>query len=301
MAERTYRIHIAAELSGVRVELIRAWERRYGVLKPQRTAAGYRVYTDRDVALLKRLKKLTDEGVAISEAATMLPQLVSELEAEPGALGAPNHGNGKGLNLEAWREAALAAAEAYDQPRVSAVVDEVLSALPPLKAFDEVLAPLQHEVGERWHAGELSVVQEHLVSQVVRSRLVSLLHAAPDSGHRNAVLACFPEEEHEIGLLGAALRLRHSGVRVTLLGQRVPAEDLGLVVAQLRPDLVGLSAVVDRGPEEFRRTLARVMEALPPDVPVWVGGAAAQAHVEVALRLGARVFSGEDDWVKLTE
>jgi DNA-binding transcriptional MerR regulator len=302
MAERTYRIHIAAELSGVRVELIRAWERRYGVLTPQRTASGYRVYTERDVALLKRLKKLTDEGVAISEAASMVPQLLAELDAaSPAVNGTAFPGNGGEPSVDAWREAALDAALAYDQPRVSAVVDEVLSALPPLKAFEDVLAPLQREVGDRWHAGTLSVAQEHLVSQVVRSRLVSLLHAAPEEGRRHAVLACFPDEEHEIGLLGTALRLRHSGVRVTLLGQRVPADDLGRAVAALRPDIVGLSAVTNRGPEDFRLTLTRVMEALPPGVPVWVGGAAARTYGDVGLRLGARVFSGEDDWVKLTE
>ena len=299
MAERTYRIHIAAELSGVRVELIRAWERRYGVLNPQRTPAGYRVYTDRDVALLKRLKKLTDEGVAISEAAKLLPQLRAELSSEPGA--ATVTGNGHGQNLETWLEAALAAAEAYDQARVSAVVDEVLSALPPLRAFDDVLAPLQREVGERWHAGQLTVAQEHLVTQVVRARLVSLLHAAPNGGRKHAVLACFPDEEHELGLLGVALRLRHSGFRVTLLGQRMPAVDLGRAVAELRPDLVGLSVVNDKGAAVFHDTLARVMEALPQGVSVWLGGPAAQAHPEVSVRLGARLFTDEDDWLRLVE
>lgn len=297
MAERTYRIHIAAELSGVRVELIRAWERRYGVLTPQRTPAGYRVYTDRDVALLKRLKKLTDEGVAISEAAKLLPQLRAELGAQAPAF----TGSGHGANLDAWLEAALAAAGAYDQPRVSAVVDEVLAALPPLRAFDDVLAPLQREVGERWHAGQLTVAQEHLVTQVVRARLVSLLHAAPNGGRKHAVLACFPDEEHELGLLGVALRLRHSGVRVTLLGQRMPAVDLGRAVAELQPDFVGLSVVNNKGAEVFRDTLSRVVEALPGGVPIWVGGPAAQAHVEVSLRLGVRVFADEDDWLKLAE
>ncbi|MBZ4415454.1 MerR family transcriptional regulator [Myxococcus sp. RHSTA-1-4] len=298
MAERTYRIHIAAELSGVRVELIRAWERRYGVLIPQRTPAGYRVYTDRDVALLKRLKKLTDEGVAISEAAKLVPRLLAELDSEP----APALvGTVPGQNLEAWLEAALAAAEAYDQARVSAVVDEVLSALPPLRAFDGVLAPLQREVGERWHSGRLSVAQEHLVTQVVRARLVSLLHAAPGGGRKHAVLACFPDEEHELGLLGVALRLRHSGFRVTLLGQRMPATDLGRAVRELRPDLVGLSAVNNKGAEVFQDTLARVMDAVPGGLPVWVGGPAAQAHPDVCVRLGARLFSDEDDWLRLVE
>jgi DNA-binding transcriptional MerR regulator len=298
MAERTYRIHIAAELSGVRVELIRAWERRYGVLTPQRTPAGYRVYADRDVALLKRLKKLTDEGVAISEAAKLLPQLLAELDAEPAPAAT---GPGPGQSLEAWLESALAAAGAYDQARVSAVVDEVLAALPPLRAFDDVLAPLQREVGERWHAGQLSVAQEHLVTQVVRARLVTLLHAAPNGGRKHAVLACFPDEEHELGLLGVALRLRHSGIRVTLLGQRLPATDLGRAVTELRPDLVGLSAVNNKGAEVFRDTLARVMEAVPQGMPVWVGGPAAQAHPDVGVRLGARMFAEEDDWLRLVE
>ncbi|MBN9688422.1 MULTISPECIES: MerR family transcriptional regulator [unclassified Corallococcus] len=298
MAERTYRIHIAAELSGVRVELIRAWERRYGVLEPERTPSGYRVYTDRDVALLKRLKALTDEGVSISEAAKLVPQLRAELDAapSPSAEGADAR---TGAQPESWRAAVMAAAEAYDQPRVVRVLDEVLAALPPLKAFEDVLVPVQREVGERWHAGTLTVAQEHLVTQVVRERLVSLLHGAPRGGRKHAVLACFPEEEHEIGLLGVALRLRHAGVRVTLLGQRVPAEGLGETVARAKPDVVGLSAVTNRGATVFEDVLERIMDALPKGLPLWVGGPAAQAHADICERLGVRLFSHEDDWTRM--
>ncbi|GMU00497.1 cobalamin-dependent protein [Corallococcus caeni] len=298
MAERTYRIHIAAELSGVRVELIRAWERRYGVLVPERTPAGYRVYTDRDVALLKRLKALTDEGVAISEAAKLLPQLRAELEAPPPPAREATDDR-PGPQPDAWRAAVMAAAEAYDQPRVARILDEVLASLPPLKAFEDVLVPVQREVGERWHAGALSVAQEHLVTQVVRERLVSLLHGAPRGGRRHAVLACFPEEEHEIGLLGAALRLRHAGLRVTLLGQRVPAEGLGETVARAKPDVVGLSAVMNRGATVFEDVLTRLRDALPKDLPLWVGGPAAQAHADICERLGVRLFLHEDDWTRL--
>ncbi|WP_375756359.1 MerR family transcriptional regulator [Corallococcus exercitus] len=298
MAERTYRIHIAAELSGVRVELIRAWERRYGVLVPERTPAGYRVYTDRDVALLKRLKALTDEGVAISEAAKLLPQLRAELDATPPP--APDRSEDRlGSRPEEWRAEVMAAAEAYDQPRVARVLDEVLAALPPLKAFEDVLVPVQREVGDAWHAGVLSVAQEHLVTQVVRERLVSLLHGAPRGGHKHAVLACFPEEEHEIGLLGAALRLRYAGLRVTLLGQRVPAHDLGETVARARPDVVGLSAVMNRGATVFEDVLTRLRDALPKGLPLWVGGPAAQSHADICARLGVRLFTHEDDWTRL--
>jgi methanogenic corrinoid protein MtbC1 len=242
------------------------------------------------------MKQLTEEGVAVSEAVRLLPQLQREL----GETGAPQAGEVGATHLETWREAVLAAAEAYDQIRASAVLDEVLGALPPLKALDEVLAPVQREVGERWHVGRLTVVQEHLVSQVVRARMMTLLQSSPENeGGRHAVLACFPEEEHEIGLLGTALRLRHSGLRVTLLGQRVPADALGGSVARLRPALVGLSAVMDQGTAVFEATLSSVLDALPKGVPVWVGGAAAEAHREVCERLGARVFGSESDWAAL--
>ncbi|GHG98221.1 MerR family transcriptional regulator [Comamonas sp. JC664] len=296
MAERTYRIHIAAELAGVRVELIRAWERRYGVLTPRRTPSGYRVYTDRDVAVLKQLKQLTDEGMAISEAAKLLPQLVAQSELERAANGPLANPR---ANAEAWSESVFAAAQAYDQQGVKDVLDTMMAALPPLKAYDEVLTPLLRAVGERWHAGALSVSQEHLVSQVVRERLVSLLHAAPPGRHRHAVLACFPDEEHEMGLLGAALRLRYLGLRVTLLGQRVPASDLGRAVMALRPDFVGLSTVMDRGETAFEAALSQVKQALPADIPVWVGGAAARSHRAVCERLAVHVFHDEADWEHL--
>jgi DNA-binding transcriptional MerR regulator/methylmalonyl-CoA mutase cobalamin-binding subunit len=295
MAERTYRIHVAAELSGVRVELIRAWERRYGVLAPKRTASGYRVYTDRDVALLRRLKKLTEEGVSISEAAAMLPQLLTELDAtQP-----PVEVNA--TSVRAWMDEVLKAAELLDQPRVARTLDEVLAALSPLKAYDEVLVPLQREVGERWHEGSFSVVQEHLVSQEVRARLISLLHAAPDRGRRRVVLACFPDEQHEIGLLGAALRMRHAGLSVMLLGQRTPAAEAGRVARQVKADLVGLSAVTDPGAEAFEETLEHIQQDLPEGVPVWVGGPVARRYRDVCERRGVHVFEDSDDWSRLLD
>ncbi|AKJ00250.1 DNA-binding transcriptional MerR regulator [Archangium gephyra] len=297
MAERSYRIHVAAELSGVRVELIRAWERRYGVLAPRRTPSGYRVYTDRDVALLRRLKQLTEEGVSISEAATMLPQLREELDtAQPAPEPTPGPG---ATSLTAWRDEVLAAAAALDQRRVSRVLDEVLASLTPLKAYEQVLVPLLREVGERWHTGAFSVGQEHLVTQEVRARVITLLHAAPDSGRRRVVLACFPDEQHELGVLGAALRMRHAGLSVTLLGQRMPAAEVGRVARELKAELVGLSAVTDHGAQDFEETLARIVAGVPKGTPIWVGGAAARVHQEVCERLGVHLFDSSEDWSRL--
>ncbi|MET0405739.1 MAG: MerR family transcriptional regulator [Cystobacter sp.] len=298
MAERTYRIHIAAEFSGVRVELIRAWERRYGVLSPRRNASGYRVYTDRDVALLKRLKQLTEEGVSISEAATMLPQLLAEIDAAQPSAPPPSQEPNPD-SVSAWREDVLAAVEAMDQRRVSETLDEVLAALSPLKAYEDVLVPLQREVGDLWHQGVFSVGQEHLVSQEIRARLISLLHSAPSKGRRHALLACFPEEQHELGLLGMALRMRHAGMTVTLLGQRTPAEEVGRMARAIKVDLVGLSAVTDPGPQAFEAILKGLRKDVGPDIAVWVGGRAALLHRELCERWGVHVFASAADWVRI--
>jgi MerR family transcriptional regulator, light-induced transcriptional regulator len=303
MAERTYRIHVAAELSGVRQELIRAWERRHQVLSPQRNAAGYRVYTDEDVALLRRLKQLTEEGVSISEAARLLPQLREELAAQQDGAqqrGAVAHAQEDAA--AAWRREALTAAEQWDQARVSRAVDEAFAALSPVRACEEVLMPLQREVGERWEAGLLSVGQEHLVTQVARSRLLTLLHAAPGWGRNRAVLACFPEEQHELGLLGVAVRLQHAGFRVTLLGQRTPVAELGRVTRQLTPQLVGLSCVSDPGEEGFVRTLQEARAALPQgaEAPaLWVGGRGALKYAAACAAAQVRLFRDVSDWTRV--
>lgn len=291
MSEHTYRIHVAAERSGVRVELIRAWERRYGVVKPRRTPSGYRVYTDRDVAVLRRLKQLTEQGVSIGEAAGMLPQLLAELDAGPPLEPAPDPERARG-----WREDLLAATREMDSRRLTRTLDEVLALLPALRAYEEVLVPLQREVGERWHAGQLSVRQEHLVTQEVRARLLGLLQAAPNEGLRHLLLACFPEEQHELGLLGAALWMRHWGTRVTVLGARTPAAEVGRAAREVKADGVGLSVVMDPGARAFEETLSLVRAELPATMPVWVGGPVARRYPDVCARLEVHPLELAADW-----
>ncbi len=296
MNERIYRIHVAAELTGLSEQLIRAWERRYGILKPRRTPGGYRVYTERDIALLRRLKQLTEEGVSISEASKLVPSLRKELEALPATVAdAPV----SGTQVEQWRKEILLAAERLDQQAVEGVLDRAFATLSPLQVYDELLVPTQQEVGDRWHTGVFTVAEEHLVSQVLRMRLLSVLHASPRGARKHVVCACMPEEDHEVGLLGAALRFRHAGFRVTLLGPRTPPEHLARVVRSLKPSFVALSAVNDPGEKELRAQLSAVLAALPQGTKVVLGGRGARAHAALCEKLGAAVVESTEAWAKL--
>lgn len=297
MAERTYRIQKAAELAGLPAGLLRAWERRYGVLRPQRTRGGYRTYTEFDIELLRRLRQLTEEGVAISDAVKLLPDLRRQLK-EPEVAPLPAVASDQ-TQLVRWKERVFEAAARLDQRAIGAVLDEVLAALPPVVAWEMVLAQLQREVGERWHQGVLGVAEEHAVTHEVRVRLLSMIHGAPRLARRHVVCACLPTEDHELGLLGAALRFRHAGFRVTYLGPRTPVAELRRTVEAVKPDSVALSSINDPGRKEFRATLKSVAGAVPPGVKIVIGGRAADAHADVCAELGMQRIVDDAAWSRV--
>ena len=291
---RRYRIGEAATRTGLSEHVIRAWERRYGVPVPPRTAGGYRTYTEDDIRLLLRLRELTQDGVPISEAVGLAAEPGEETagQATPAALASAD-----GDQLRLCERDIIAAAMRLDQRTVEAVLDRALAALPPLVVYERLMVSVEREIGERWHTGSLGVAEEHLVTQAVRSRLVQLLHAAPASGRRHVVCACFPEELHEIGLLGAALRFRQAGFRVTYLGARTPEPDLVRVVRELRPDILALSCVRDPGARAFRSVLREVARELPRGTRLVVGGRGAEKHAREANGVGLLV-TGEETWAR---
>jgi len=294
MSQRAYRINVASQLSGVSTQLIRAWERRYGVLHPQRTPSGYRTYTDADIEVLKRLKRLTEEGVAVGEAIRLLPDIVREVKKDVDGRHGATKKAATPAQLERWRDEILLAAQKLDQARLDAVVSQAAASMTPIAFFDQLLAPLLREVGEQWHAGTLSIPEEHLVTQAARQRLIVLITNAPRGSMRHVICACPPHEEHEVGLLGAALHFRHAGWRVTFLGARTPVEHLARVARALKPDLIALSIVNDAGVPALLGTLSR---KLPEGTRVLLGGAGALPHRSLAKKHGFDTFAGKTaDW-----
>lgn len=265
-----YRIQAAAARSGVSELTIRAWERRYGIPRPQRTASGYRLYGDAEIGLLKQLREFTENGIVISDAVQMVQH--------------PFH---TPADLATWHTQILEAAVALDQRLVESVLIQAHRSLSPLEVFEQLSVPVLRHAGELWDQGKLTVAQEHLVTHTVRGHLIASLHTAPAPQGHHYLCAGFPDDQHDLGLLGAALQLRHRGLRVTYLGAAVPVDNLLQTVKQLRPDGVALSAVKDAGLRGFTRVLAAIMQGVPPSIPVVVGGKAADRHRKRCEELGA--------------
>ena len=293
---RTYRIARAAALTGLSEEVIRAWERRYGVPRPQRTPSGYRVYTEDDIAVLRRLKQLTEDGMAIREAAALLPTLADEPKAEPAA------GNGAApAEVARWHHAIVAAAHRLDQAAVDDVLGHAFAALSPLAVYDLLLVPLERELGRTWQDSRLGVTEEHLVSHAVRTRLATLLQSGPKAARRHALCACFPEELHDLGLFGAALKLREVGHRITFLGQRVPVQQLVGAMRAIEPDVVAVACVTDPGVQQVRETLAAIGAGRPHGTTLIAGGVAAVRHRTLFRRAKFDVVGQDDDWTPILD
>ncbi len=298
--ERLYRIRVVAEMVGITENLIRAWERRYSIVEPLRGDSGYRAYTEFDIEVLRRVKQLTREGMSIGDIAPLVPSIKRELknQATRPSIAGDVKIDADRTTIDKWLREIVLAAESMNQQRVSQVLDRSLATLPPLEVFDQLMMPVLVEVGERWHAGTLTIAQEHLVSHAIRQRLLSLILGAPQESRRHVLCACFPEEDHELGLLGAALRFRHAGFRVTYLGPRTPAAEIGLVAETLRPDLVALSSTSCPSRSQFRSTLKSIHAALPAKQRLVVGGANAETHSDVVIEFGASIATAETwNWI----
>jgi DNA-binding transcriptional MerR regulator len=261
------RIGELARRTGVSVELLRAWEKRYGLLQPARTNSGYRLYSPADEERVGRMRRGLDDGLAAAEAAR------AALE-EPVVAGTD------------FAEAAAAlrrALEAYDDAAAQATLDRLLAAFTFETVARDVLLPFLRELGERWAQGEISVAQEHFASNVVRGRLLSIARGWDRGVGPRAVLACAPEEHHELALIIFGIALRAQGWRVTYLGADTPVESID-------PD--GADDVVIAATSSQRlAAAARKISALAKKVDVSIAGAGASE--QLARKLGVRLLSAD--------
>jgi MerR family transcriptional regulator, light-induced transcriptional regulator len=269
MDDELLRIGELSRRAGVSPELLRAWERRYGLLDPRRSAGGLRLYSAADLERVRRMRRHLDDGVAAAEAAALA---LSDGASEPRA------GRSAGAEL-------TAALLAFDEARAQAALDRLLADVTIDTVVTEVLSSLR-ELGDGWARGSVSIAQEHFASGVIRGRLLGLARGWGRGAGPAAVLACLAGERHDLGLIGFGLALRARGWRVTCLGGDTPMDTVEEAAAGLEPELTVLSAVT----AERVRPVSTRLRALAERRRVALGGQAAR-EVD-AEETGAILLSG---------
>jgi MerR family transcriptional regulator, light-induced transcriptional regulator len=264
---------------GVSADLLRAWERRYGLLQPERSEGGFRLYGETDEARVRLMQQHLANGVSAAQAARLA------LTGESGEPGVTRPAAQPPIReaVDRLREAL----ERYDELAGQTVLDDLFARYTLDTVLRDVLMPYLRELGERWERGEVDVAQEHYASALIRGRLLSLARGWGRGLGPHAVLAGAPGEQHDLGLIAFGLALRARGWRITYLGQDTPADDTARAARILKPELVVVAATVGR-----RLTaIAPELRTLAGIAPVAIAGAAATARIAAAV--GARFLEGD--------
>ncbi|HET7600504.1 MAG TPA: MerR family transcriptional regulator, partial [Gemmatimonadales bacterium] len=268
--ERGYEINEVARLTGLSPARLRAWERRYELVRPRRLPNGYRAYSGEQVELLRAYARLSAAGERIGDLAAEPREAVIARAAAPGPPPSPDA-------PEPHRSALLNAVRALDRDRLEALLAEQM-ALRGLRAFaEEIVAPLARTLGDLWAAGRLPVAAEHLASEVVLHALKGGLRASRGGGPL-ALGACLPGERHEWGLLTALTVAQERGWRVHYLGPDLPLADVVEAAWTLGPRLIALSGSAPAVVEASLPSLAALPGRLPPGTLPVLGGAGAEPH-----------------------
>ena len=227
---------------GVSDHVLRAWESRYGLLRPVRSPGGFRLYSDGDEQRVRRMQFHLARGLGAAEAARAA---IAEGETRGApAVGAHRSGGEDLTELPALAADLRTALDALDEPAAQAVLDRLMSDFTVAAALRDVVLPYLGELGERWANGELTIAHEHFASNVIRGRLAGLARGWGNGNGPRAVLACPPGELHDLPLMIFGIILNRHGWRVDFFGVSTPVVDLVDDARRSPPDLIVVAATV---------------------------------------------------------
>ena len=234
---------------GVSPELLRAWERRYGLLRPTRSQGGFRLYSTADEQRVRRMLALQRQGLSPAVAARTV---AGEANAADDASAA--------VPAEALRQALAEALDRFDEAAANRAFDRALGTLSLDTLLREIVLGYLTDLGERWSAGQVTVAQEHFATNVLRGRLLGLARDWGQGGGPLALLACPPGELHDLGLICFGLAMRARGWRIAFLGADTPIDTLTQTADNLHPELVVLAATTPQRLSRVRSELRELSE-----------------------------------------
>lgn len=274
-----YPIRTASQMTGIPSVTLRAWEARYGLIRPQRTAKGHRVYTREDIEKINDVLELLAQGIPIS-------RVLQALEERNQA----GFDHGETIWSE-YEQKIIEAIGRFDEWALDAVYNTALSLYPVEWVTHQLLIPLLKKLGAQWESGQGNIGEEHFFSMYLRNKLGSQLHHSLQQQGVVVLGACFPGEHHVLGLLLFALAARARGYRVILLGENMPLEELPLVSVQAQAKAIVLSCSSAFPFQQHRLALAALVKEL--GLPVFVGGRGAVKNHHAIEKVNA-ISVGDD-------
>lgn len=266
----TYNIGAVARRAGLTAHVLRVWERRYRAVRPTRTDGNQRVYTEEDVERLRLLERLCRSGHRIGSIARAPVEELRSLAVGTAADAEPGEAAGGTAGLLARCRAAV---EEADGLRLGRVLETARVFVPPPRLLSEVVFPLMRWVGERWRAGSIRILHEHVATAVARALLDRMASEFPPADRApSLVIATPPGEWHELGALAARIVALDRGWRVAYLGASVPAAEICEAVRRLGASGVALGITDPAVARQAAACLRSVRKTLDKNMFLTIGG-----------------------------
>jgi DNA-binding transcriptional MerR regulator len=276
--DRFLRIGELSRRTGVSSELLRAWERRYRLFSPARTAGGYRLYGDQDVRRAERMLFHLDAGLSAAEAAAVTGvDFASQPLREPEGAEVP----------QIFGDELEHALDRLDDAGAHAALDWLFARFATETVLRDVVLPYLRGLGERWERGEEVIASEHFASALLRGRLLGLARGWGGGGGPLALLACVPGDQHDIGLICFGLALREHGWRISFLGPDTPLQTLAQAAELMSPALVVVAASLAEKASLAAESLGEIARI----APLAIGGSGTSASL--AEQIGARHLAAD--------
>lgn len=303
-------IGVASRRSGLKPDLIRAWERRYGVVKPSRSDTRRRRYSDAQVRRLRLLRQAVRGGRNIGDIAHLPDRSLEELIAgdavavravgdgslPAGVIAAPGDVEEAAAAI---LDACVAAVQQLDPGTLELELERASVALSRAHLLDRLLTPLMVRIGDLWQDGSLRPVHEHLASSIVRSFVGGLRRAHEGPRGAPCMLLTTPvRQRHELGALMAAATSSSEGWRVLYLGPDLPAEEIAAGALACEARAVGLSLVYPPDDPSLPGELVKLRRLLGDSTELLFGGRSAPAYRPAVDRIGGRLV---EDLAELRE
>ncbi len=292
-SEPRHPIGVVARRTGLKPDLIRAWERRYGAVAPGRTETRRRFYSDEDIERLLLLRRVVNTGRGISQVAGLSnPELEALIEAEPAPAAytpsSPTAPEEVDQVAEAFLNRCLSAARRLDVHEMELELDRASVLLSRTHLIERALVPLMRRIGDQWHQGTLRPIHEHMASSVVRSFLGGMRGAChPEVSAPHLVATTPARQRHELGALLAAATAACEGWQVTYLGPDLPPEEIAAAALQKGARAVALSITYPPDDPLLVDDLRRLRRLLGSQTLLIVGGRASSAYANVLQEIGA--------------
>ena len=281
-------IKVVSQMTGLSVHVIRAWEKRYNVVEPERTDTNRRLYSEEDIEKLRLLNEAVQKGHNIGGIANISIQELKSILHQEKRTALKGVSEELTSDVDSLLSSCIEAVKAYDRKELETILLKASSKLSQPALIENLVVPLVYKIGDLWHEGIIRVANEHLATASIRSFLANMIEQNEPSENAPIIISATPRgQDHELGAMIVGVTAAPLGWKVIYLGPNLPVEEIAAVADSLEAKVVALSIVYPGDDQQLKLDLHNLKRILPQSTSVIIGGRVAAEYSDTIDEIGA--------------